>query len=316
MNRTECTLDDVRAALGYISPDCEREFWVHMGMAIKSEFGSQGFDAWDGWSAQGGSYKAADAKSVWKSIKSSGAGRSIGIGTLFNAAMTAGYKPDKKELTAEDKARLAADAEKRRLKREKEAAREAAQHEKKVAQVKERARTIWASLPDAGSSGYLTRKKIKAWGIRFSRGSIVIPVRRPSGDLVGLQFIPEIGDKKFLTGTQKQGSWHMIGQPSPKKKPGKNPRAPLGVAEGYATAASIHQATGWPCAVAFDSGNLKPVCIALANKYPHYDLIVCGDDDPQTPGNPGRTKATAAAKAVGARVCFPHFGGNEQGKGA
>jgi putative DNA primase/helicase len=63
--------------------------------------------------------------------------------------------------------------------------------------------------------------------------------------------------------------------------------------------------------VAFDSGNLKPVAVALTNKYPHYDLIICGDDDPKTPGNPGRTKATEAAKLVGARVCFPVFGNED-----
>jgi len=36
-------------------------------------------------------------------------------------------------------------------------------------------------------------------------------------------------------------------------------------------------------------------------------LTICADNDRGTPGNPGVTAATAAAKAVGARLAIPEF---------
>ena len=61
-------------------------------------------------------------------------------------------------------------------------------------------------------------------------------------------------------------------------------------------------------AVAFDAGNLEPVARALRAKFPELRLILCADDDSGTPGNPGLTKATAAARAVGGLVAVPDFG--------
>ncbi|MBL0168493.1 MAG: toprim domain-containing protein, partial [Propionivibrio sp.] len=76
----------------------------------------------------------------------------------------------------------------------------------------------------------------------------------------------------------------------------------------FATGASIHEATGYPVAVAFNAGNLEPVAKALRAKFPDLRLIVCADDDVGTAGNPGMTKATAAARAVGALLAVPDFG--------
>ena len=81
------------------------------------------------------------------------------------------------------------------------------------------------------------------------------------------------------------------------------------VAEGYATAASLHQATSYPVATAFDVGNLVHVAKALRKMYPLALLVLCGDDDAQTfartGNNPGRDKATAAARAVRGLAVFP-----------
>ena len=80
------------------------------------------------------------------------------------------------------------------------------------------------------------------------------------------------------------------------------------IAEGYATAASIHEATGHPVVVAFNAGNLAAVTRALRQTYPHARLIVCADDDFETPGNPGLAFASAAARQSSARVSVPTFG--------
>ncbi|MBE0587352.1 MAG: DUF927 domain-containing protein, partial [Hydrogenophaga sp.] len=81
------------------------------------------------------------------------------------------------------------------------------------------------------------------------------------------------------------------------------------IAEGYATAATLHEATGYPVAVAFDAGNLQHVARALRQLHRAALLVVCGDDDQdtekQTGTNPGRAKATAAAKAARGLAVFP-----------
>lgn len=205
-----------------------------------------------------------------------------------------------------DKTRQLSEAENRAFREQMETTRQAAaqEREQRAADCKTRAAKIWSGLGCSGASEYLTRKKVKAWGVKFSRGSVVVPLRNVAGELLGLQFIASDSSKRFLTGTPKKGAFHLVGDDSP--------RTPLAVAEGYATAATVHQATGWPCAVAFDAGNLAPVASALREKWPDRDLIVCGDDDTKTEGNPGRAKATQAAREVGARVVFPVFEKNQK----
>jgi P4 family phage/plasmid primase-like protien len=81
----------------------------------------------------------------------------------------------------------------------------------------------------------------------------------------------------------------------------------LCIAEGFATGASIYEATGYPVAVAFDAGNLGPAAQALQARFPDSRLVLCADDDANTPGNPGLTKATEAARAVGGALAVPKF---------
>ncbi len=199
---------------------------------------------------------------------------------------------DLPELTAEQKKAFA--AEQKRLS-------DAARRERlaRAEEAAERAKKLFPKLPDSGKSPYLDRKKVRAFGVRFSRGSIVVPLRNSELKLVGLQFIAPDGSKKFLTGTAKMGAFHMVGVPSEK--------SPLCIAEGYATAATVHMASGWACLVAFDAGNLKPVALAARKMYPDIELVICGDDDHATDGNPGVTKATEAAAAVGGCVVIPQF---------
>ena len=65
-------------------------------------------------------------------------------------------------------------------------------------------------------------------------------------------------------------------------------------------------ALGWPVAMSVDSGNLPAVARALKARHPQVRLMVAGDDDPEAQGNPGRTKAEAAAQAVNGYTVFPN----------
>ena len=88
-----------------------------------------------------------------------------------------------------------------------------------------------------------------------------------------------------------------------------DPGGQILIAEGYATAASLHEATGLTVAVACDCVNLQPVGEALRKKYPAAMLILCADDDAWTAGNPGAAKAKDAAQAVGGKIALPKFCG-------
>lgn len=201
--------------------------------------------------------------------------------------------------TATDHTRLT-DAERQALQERMAAARAArdAEQVKIHAEARERAAKLWArSAPAGNDHPYLERKGVRAYGIRQLRSQIVIPLRDVDGALHSLQFIGTDGRKTLLTGGRKRGCYHAIGRPD----------GALCVCEGYATGATIHEATGHATAVAFDAGNLEPVAKALRGKFPRLALVICADNDTGTPGNPGLNAATAAALAVGAMVAVPTF---------
>lgn len=173
------------------------------------------------------------------------------------------------------------------------------------AECRDKSVDLWAKATPAGADHpYLLAKEIKPHGVRQLGEGLLIPVRGSDGTLRGLQFIGPDGSKKFKTGTEITGSYCSIGKPK---------RKTLLVCEGWATGATLHEVTGEAVAVAFNAGNLLAVCETLREKFTDWRLIVCADDDHDTPGNPGMTKATEAALAVGALLAVPDFTGTERG---
>lgn len=161
-----------------------------------------------------------------------------------------------------------------------------------------KAARMWkASRPADPAHPYLQKKRVVPWGIRQLRDQLLIPARR-NGVLHTLQLIQPDGTKLFLTGGRIKGCYFAIG----------NPAGTICVAEGYATAATVYEATGYATAVAFNAGNLAEVARHLAFNHTHTKIILIADDDAQTPGNPGLTKATEAAMMVGGFVARPLFG--------
>lgn len=161
----------------------------------------------------------------------------------------------------------------------------------------------WSSSKPATEHPYLTTKGVQSHGLRIDRQSLLIPLRDSKGTLQSLQTIGPDGDKRFLPGGRVKGCYHSIGKPAGR----------LVIAEGYATAATVHEDTGHAVAVAFNSGNLLHVAQALRAKYPEAVLVLAADDDWQTPGNPGRTAATEAARAVSGLLAVPDFTGLQRG---
>lgn len=152
-----------------------------------------------------------------------------------------------------------------------------------------------------GGHAYIERKGIKPAGAKQLRDALLIPLRDTDGELRSLQFIQPDGSKRFKTGGTVAGCYCAIGG-----KPG--PDAPLLVCEGWATACSLHDTTGYPVAAAMNAGNLLAVARALRAKLPDVPMLMCADDDIETDGNPGLTKAREAAEAIGALLAVPDFG--------
>jgi putative DNA primase/helicase len=176
--------------------------------------------------------------------------------------------------------------------REREQSRRAAQQ---VA--RDRWRRAIAADP---AHAYLQRKQVGVHGLRQLGGRLLVPMRDVSGNLWAVQSITEEGDKRFLRGARKRGLYHAIGP---------QVEGVLCIAEGYATAASILEATGYPVAVAFDCSNLLPVARTLRGKFPRARFIVCADNDlataERTGRNPGIEAALVAARAVGGVLASP-----------
>lgn len=176
-----------------------------------------------------------------------------------------------------------------------------AEEARRKAEAQTRAAGIWKAAPLAPDDHpYLTRKGIKAHGARLHKGALLIPMRA-DGKIHSLQFIGGDSDKRFLTGGRVAGCYFSIGN--------TRGASALCVAEGFATGATIFEATGYPVAVAFNAGNLLAVAKAMREKFPDLPLILCADDDRHTLGNPGLTKATEAARAVGGLLVIPEFVG-------
>ncbi len=155
----------------------------------------------------------------------------------------------------------------------------------------------WQAATPVSWHPYLENKGVQANGLKAEGDGLLIPMRDTAGALCSLQVIAPDGSKRFQPGGKVAGCYHAIGKPN----------GPLVVCEGYATGASIHEATGHAVAIAFNAGNLLAVARALHAKYPTLRLVVAADDDWRTEGNPGLTKAREAAQAVGGLMAVPRF---------
>ena len=309
--KTDITPDLIRAALLFISASLPRDEWARVAMAIKSEFpDATGFELFDAWSQTSDGYAAKATRGTWQSVKAGGA---VGIGTLLHLAKEQGFTlPKADQAPAKpDPEVLARQAHEKAERAQQENARIAAAHEKAAIE----AAALWVEASETGESGYLSRKGVQPHGVRFAAaGWLLVPLRDAAGKLWNVERIapakPADGgtDKLGLKDGRKSGLWHMVGDVTSTASDTAAPGVLL-VAEGYATAASLFEATGRPVAVAFTAGNLAHVAKALRTLYPAALLVLCGDDDMQTyartGNNPGRDKATAAARAVRGLAVFP-----------
>ncbi|QEY25791.1 LPD7 domain-containing protein [Neisseria zalophi] len=290
--------DNIRNALTFIDSH-DRDTWIQVGSALKDELGEEGFNLWDRWSQGADNYNARDAKAAWKSFKPG----FFHIASVFYHARTNGYRPEKPYIppSAEEQALIQAEREATRL------SEEQARTERRE-QVKHLAQRIWERATSADiSHPYLIAKGITDTaaiaGMRQNlykgNNNLLVPVFF-NREIVNVQSINQDGSKRFLADGQVQGGFAVVGDAA-------NTQNGIVIAEGFATAASIYQATGKTVIVAFNAGNMVNVSERLAKSLPtNVPVTLAVDNDASLTG---MKKARMAAEYFEGRaqVVEPEF---------
>jgi len=212
-------------------------------------------------------------------------------------------------------------AERQALQREWREKKEQREAEKRQAELEASldARDMWQRAGPADSEhGYVTRKLLLTYGLKQDGSKLLVPMVDAEGTLWNLQRISPDGTKRFLEGGRIHDLFVIIGTIDQKT-------TELVIVEGYATGDAVHQASGLPAIVAFNTGNLPRVARLWAQARPDLNFTIFADDDEATAQeslarrgvykNPGIEAAEAAAAEIGASVAYP-LSWHERMKGA
>jgi len=137
---------------------------------------------------------------------------------------------------------------------------------------------------------YLKRKGVKAHGLRITGdGRLIAPLYDADGELSSIQYISTDGDKQYHPGGAVKACSYTIGVVSDF----------CYVVEGFATGATVYEATGKPVVVAYSAGNLLNVTEILRTRSPSLSITIIADNDAN---GIGKAKAEQAAAKFGASV--------------
>lgn len=167
--------------------------------------------------------------------------------------------------------------------------------EKKAAVAANTVDTIWSDAIGASPDHpYLKRKGIEPHGARLTGdGRLIVPLYNADGELASLQYISEDEKRYHPGGTTKSCSW-TLGEVTP---------GPIFVAEGYATAATVHEISGRPCVISYSANNLPTIVGQLREAHGQtQELVIVADNDAS---GVGRNKADEASAKYGGRIVMP-----------
>jgi putative DNA primase/helicase len=157
--------------------------------------------------------------------------------------------------------------------------------------------SIWSSAQGASPEHpYLQRKGIQTHGARVTGdGRLVVPLYDADGTISSLQYIDHDGGKLYHPGGQTGGKFWQLGS--------LDELGTLYIAEGFATAATIHETTNRPVVIAYSASNLVPVTGTMREMHgQHQDLVIVADNDKS---GVGQRYAEQAAAKYGARMVMP-----------
>jgi putative DNA primase/helicase len=205
----------------------------------------------------------------------------------------------------------------------------ALERERQYERTAEEVDAIWTAATQVQAHPYLADKGVQSHGLRQGAegqiitvqdrdgtdrevniaGRLLVPVADANGRMTSLQFIDPASSKMFMPNGRVEGGHFFIGDVH---QPG-----PVLIAEGYATAATLHELTGMPAIVAFNAGNLMPVAQTWRQLDPDRPIYIAGDNDHrrEAEGKPnvGREKAEEAAAAIGGFALLPYFAERDAG---
>lgn len=238
-------------------------------------------------------------------------GRPAGFIQNFRTGVKVNWKAsgELKALSAQERAQLAAEAAQRRHDR-------ALEREETWRRTAQEVAAMLTAAPPCERHPYLNAKGVRSHGLRQDKdGRLLVPVQDEHGSVWSVQRIGADGFKQFQEDSRVEGGHFVIGE--------LQSSGPLLIAEGYATAATVHELTGQPAIVAFNAGNLPRVAEIYRGRFPERVILIAGDDDRHQAGeigpdgrpkrNVGREKAEEAAAAVGGQAVFPVFPEGDKG---
>lgn len=154
----------------------DRDDWVHLGMALRSEFGDAAFDMWDAWSRRYSPAKKTDryntkkGRSTWNGFR----GRGYNIGTLIKLSKAGGYTFNRPERSSDEMAQIQAERDKRLLEQSEREAREEAAEQAWRLRLSDFLISHLDKFQSDGYSAYLAKKKCPAFGLMFPSQSMVM----------------------------------------------------------------------------------------------------------------------------------------------
>lgn len=213
-------------------------------------------------------------------------------------------------LTDQDRARLKKESAEKQAHREKERQE---LHDKTAKASEAFTRDL---SPAIGKEKYFVDKNLNlsSTGAKTNKqGNIILPMKDVDGKQWSHLTLHPNGFKQILKDSRLQGTFALVGVNNLDEIKGD-----LNLAEGYSTAATIHEATGEPVLITGTGNNLKHVARALRNRHPERNIFILADDDKhlvdQGKMNAGRVQGKEAAQAVDGHVIFPDFAGAKASK--
>lgn len=159
---------------------------------------------------------------------------------------------------------------------------------------------IWNSATAASPDHpYLSAKGIAPHGAKVTGdGRLIVPMYGPDWSLCSLQYISTDGIKRYHDGGKAGEAFCQIGE---------DDSGVVYVAEGFATAATIHEQTNRACFAAYSASNIVPVTKMLREKYGiGHQIVIVADNDTH---NVGQSYADQACAKHGARYVMPPIPG-------
>ncbi|MEZ5816762.1 MAG: DUF3987 domain-containing protein [Hyphomicrobiaceae bacterium] len=305
-----------RSALEYIYSR-DNATWLKVGMAIKAEFGEDGWSIFDEWSRRAENYDAKVNRTRWRSFKTGGG---ITIASLYGMARDNGWRDDG-TYRVPDLEEVAARARKRAEQETKARTAKAAGADR----ASKKAMAIWSmASPATADNPYLQRKGVPptetlreidmdkvvaVYGhvpkVRESEpleGNLTVVPIKVAGKLSSVQLIDPAGRKHFQAGSAIGGGyWAAQALPD-----GDGTGRQFQIGEGVATVQSARHAVPGALGVsAMSNGNIPSVARQMRECYPGADIVVLADLDKKT-GEPDN-HAVEAARAIGGRLAVPQF---------